>query len=222
MPQKGHHYTNIVYIRVVILLMTVDHYVYLGQLVDVEGGQQKELRRRVSMTWSKFGKLGKYLQDHRFPLALKKKIFMQTVIPTLLYAAETWTTTKAMESKIRSTQLSMERKMLGISWKDRVRNTTVKEKTKLPDVLQMLKTSKWNWAGHAARANNNWALSVIKWDPIGKRKRGRPKARWTTDIVKYCGDNWAAAAENWDLWCIKREAFVQQWNLWGWRWWWWL
>ena len=84
---------------------------------------------------------------------------MQTVIPTLLYAAETWTTTKAMESKIRSTQLSMERKMLGISWKDRVRNTTVKEKTKLPDVLQMLKTSKWNWTGHAARANNNWALN---------------------------------------------------------------
>jgi len=61
--------------------------------------------------------------------------------------------------------------MLGISWKDRVRNTTVKEKTKLPDVLQMLKTSKWNWAGHAARANNNWALSIIKWDPTGKRKR---------------------------------------------------
>ena len=63
---------------------------------------------------------------------------MQTVIPTLLYAAEKWTTIKAMESKIRSTQLSMERKMLGISWKDRI-----KEKTKLPDVLQMLKTSKW-------------------------------------------------------------------------------
>jgi len=85
--------------------------VYLGQLVDAEGGQQKELRRRVSMTWSKLGKLGKYLQDHRFPLALKQKIFMQTVIPTLLYAAETWTTTKAMDSKIRSTQLSMERKI---------------------------------------------------------------------------------------------------------------
>jgi len=65
---------------------------------------------------------------------------------------------------------------------------------------------------HAARANNNWALSIIKWDPIGKRKRGRPKARWTTD-VKYCADNWVPAAENRDLWCIKREAFVQQWKL---------
>jgi len=46
------------------------------------------------MTWIKFVK---YLQDQKLPLTLKKKIFMQTVIPISLYAAETWTTTKAMD-----------------------------------------------------------------------------------------------------------------------------
>jgi len=164
------------------------------------------------MTWTKFGKLGKDFQDKRFPLTLKKKIFMQTVIPTLLYAAEAWTTAKAMESNIRSTQLSMERKMLGVTWEDKINNTTIKQKTNLPEVLQMLKTSKWNWEGHAARAKDNWALDIMKWNPIGKRKRGRPKTRWTADLVKPSGHNWAGMAEDRDLWSSRRETFIQQWN----------
>ena len=171
--------------------------------------------------------MGKYLQDKKFPLTLKKKIFIQTVIPTLLYAAETWTTTKAMESKIRSTQLSMERKTLGITWEDKINNTTIKQKTKSPDVLRMPTTSKWNWKSHAARAKDNRALDIMKWNPIlwgsislfffylwaiGKRKRGRPKTRWKTDLVEYSGNNWAGMAEDRVSWSSRREAFVQQWN----------
>jgi len=40
--------------------------------------------------------------------------------------------------------------MLGITWKDKVSNKIIKEKIKLSYALEMLKTSKWNWAGHAA------------------------------------------------------------------------
>jgi len=58
-------------------LEMVDHYVYLGQLLHTEGSQQREMKGRNSMTWSKFGKLSKYLQDKKFPPALKKKIFMR-------------------------------------------------------------------------------------------------------------------------------------------------
>jgi len=57
---------------------------------------------------------------------------------TLLYAAETWTFTKTLGCKIRSTQIKMERKMLEVTWREKVTNNTIKEKTKLPDTLQML------------------------------------------------------------------------------------
>jgi len=64
---------------------TVKQYVYLCQLVHRE---EKELKRRATMTRSKFGKPGKYLQNSWFPPTLKKKIFLQCVVPTLLYASE--------------------------------------------------------------------------------------------------------------------------------------
>ena len=51
-------------------------------------------------------------------LSLKKKIFIQCIVPTMIYASETWIITKKLESKIRSAQLQMERKMLGVRWKE--------------------------------------------------------------------------------------------------------
>jgi len=60
----------------------------------------------------KLGKLSNYLQNPKFPLTLKKKIFLQCVVPTLLYASETWATSKSMEDKLRATQMATERKML--------------------------------------------------------------------------------------------------------------
>ena len=62
-------------------LETVQRYIYLGQMIQNNGSQEKELKRRVMMAWSKFGKLSKYLQDTKLPLCLKKKIFTQCVLP---------------------------------------------------------------------------------------------------------------------------------------------
>jgi len=43
----------------------------------------------------------------------------------------------------------------------KITNNTIKEKTKFPDALQKLKSSKWKWAGHSARAIENWANNTV-------------------------------------------------------------
>jgi len=54
--------------------------------------------------------------------------------------------------------------MLGVTWRGKVTNNAIEEKTKLPDTLQ---SSKWKWAGHAARPADNWANNLVKWKPSG-------------------------------------------------------
>jgi len=49
----------------------VDQYTYLGQNKHANGGQEKEVQRRVAVTWGKFGKLSQYLQTRKFPFALR-------------------------------------------------------------------------------------------------------------------------------------------------------
>ena len=85
---------------------------------------------------------------------------------------------------------------------------TIRERTQLPDILQMLKTSKWNWAGRAANATDNWANEVLSWVPIGKRNRGRPKTRWSVDIRRMYGNNWREMAQDRMRWSNRREAVV--------------
>ena len=53
----------------------VNNYVYLGQLFSINTDSEIKIKRRISYAWSKFGKLSRYLQDQRYPLALKKKNF---------------------------------------------------------------------------------------------------------------------------------------------------
>ena len=89
-----------------------------------------EIKRRISYAWNKFGKRSRYLLDQRYPLALKKKIFQQCVVPVFMYGSETWTVTKKLAKKLNAAHTAMERKMLDVKWQDHITNETIKQKTK--------------------------------------------------------------------------------------------
>jgi len=106
-------------------------------------------------------------------------------MPVFLYGAETWTTTKKMAQRLNSAYRAMERKMLNIKWQDHVTNNTLKERTKLPDLFDIILKKKWQWAGHIARMSDNLALDLTKWKPTTTRHPGRPKMRWADNIAKH-------------------------------------
>ncbi len=56
-----------------------------------------------------------------------------------------------LERKLRSAQRGMERRMLGITWRDRKRAPWIREHTKVEDILVTIKNKKWTWAGHVMR-----------------------------------------------------------------------
>ncbi|KAG1661714.1 Acid-sensing ion channel 4-A [Nymphon striatum] len=49
----------------------------------------------------------------------------------------------------------MERKILGVSWRDRKTNSWVRTQTGCKDLTQTVKSSKWNWAGHLTRRTDD-------------------------------------------------------------------
>jgi hypothetical protein len=72
----------------------------------------------------------------------------------------------------------MERKILGINLKDRMRNEELR-RSGIEDAAKAAKTLKWRWGGHVARMDEErWAYATIVWDPrIGRRNKGRPRRR---------------------------------------------
>ncbi|KAI8430300.1 hypothetical protein MSG28_000610 [Choristoneura fumiferana] len=195
------------------VLERVDEYVYLGQTMSLEkSGQDLEIQRRIRLGWAAFGKLSDVLRGD-IPLNLKRRCFEQCVLPVLVYGAETWTLTQKVIHKLQVTQSAMERAMLGISLRDRFRNTEIRRRTRLTDIARVITQRKWKWAGHICRrSDGRWGKAVMEWRPrTGRRNVGRQEMRWTDDLVKVAGRCWMRRALDRDEWRAMQDAFTQHW-----------
>ncbi|CAH2242429.1 jg20431 [Pararge aegeria aegeria] len=107
----------------------------------------------------------------------------------MTYGSETWSLTVGLIRSLRVTQRAMERAMLGVSLRDRIRNVEIRRRTKVTDIAQRVAKLKWQWAGHIVRRKDGrWGPKVLEWQPrTGKRSVGRPPTRWTDDIKRVAG-----------------------------------
>ncbi len=155
-------------------LELVEEFAYLGQMVSANPAHEKEIRRRIGMGWSALGKQN-LVMNSKLPLSLKRKVYNQCIIPVLTYGSETWRLTKQLERKLRSAQRGMERRMLGITWRDKKRASWIREQTKVEDILMTIKNKKWTRAGHIMRRlDNRWTTRVTEWQlRNGRRNQGR-------------------------------------------------
>lgn len=196
-----------------IELEKVQKYTYLGQDISFLDNTINEVTRRAKLAWSSFGRLN-YILKSSLPMCLRRKVFNQCILPVLTYGSETWTLSAKAIQKLQTTQRSMERCMLGVTRRDRMRIETIRAQTRVDDVIETCKRLKWSWAGHIARATDHrWTYEIIQWYPRGiKRPRRRPKARWVDDIKKYAGTTWQRLAQDRIRWRLHGEAYILQWR----------
>lgn len=190
----------------------VNDYVYLGQLVTMQNDKSDEIKRRIAAGWGVFGQYRDILKS-KIPLSLKRKVYNQCIQAAMTYGCQTWAVTKRMQDRLKTTQRSMERAMIGITRRDHRTNEWVRQQTGVQDIIVRIKQLKWQWAGHVARiSDDRWTKTVTEWLPIDlKRKKARPKMRWEDDIKKYIGVTWMRVARNRKDWKHHEEAFIQQW-----------
>ena len=91
--------------------------------------------------------------------------------------------------KFKVAQRAMERAMLGLSLRVRIRNEEIRRRTKVVNIYQRISKLKWQWAGHVARrSDGRWVKKILELRPcMGKRS---VKRYWSVDHV------WETAA--WD------------------------
>lgn len=195
-----------------IKIEKVNQYVYLGQLVTMQNDKSDEIKRRIIAGWTAFNK-NRDIMKSKVPMCLKRKVYNQCVLAAMTYGSQTWAITKRMQERLRVTQRSMERAMVGTTRRDRKTNMWLRQQTGVQDIVCKVKKLKWQWAGHIARTTDDrWTKIVTEWIPLqGKRKQGRPSMRWEDDIRKFLGVTWMRQANNRKKWCQHGEAFIQQW-----------
>src|SRR5271156_890572 len=111
-------------------------------------------------------------------MCLKRKVYNQCVLPSMRYSSRTWAIIKRMQERLRITQRSMERAMVGTTRRDRKINVWLRQQTGVQDIVCRMKKLKWQWAKHTVRTTDHrWTKIVTERIPLlGKRKQGRPAA----------------------------------------------
>ncbi|KAL3287523.1 hypothetical protein HHI36_001992 [Cryptolaemus montrouzieri] len=130
----------------------VTKYIYLGhKIVQGRANQTSEISRRIGLGWAAFGRQGHVLKSREVPINFKRKTFETCIMPVLTYGLETMTLTRAYANKLQVTQRAMERSMLGVSLRDKIKNEEIRRRTRVTDILRRIAELKWHWAGHVAR-----------------------------------------------------------------------
>ena len=151
-------------------LEEVNKYKYLGRLLTPENEMVKDIDQKRTAGRKRFGQYNIFMKDQEMPICLKGKFMNTVILPAMTYGAEIWSLAKYQKEKLAVVKRSMERLMLNITQKDKIRNEVVRSKIQVKDIIKKVQDMKGQWVGHLAIMNGNNGVDT---------KRGKQDERKT-------------------------------------------
>ena len=113
----------------------VDSFIFLGSTIHKEGGCDLEIRRRLSLGRAAMNKLSVLMKSHDISRNTKIMLVNRLVFPTVLYGAESWTLKLKDRRRLNAFELWCWRRLLRISWTQKIRNEEVIKQINPPILL---------------------------------------------------------------------------------------
>ena len=167
-------------------LEVVDDFCYLGSYIAGNGGCEKEVKVRIGKAAANFGKLLDVWKTKTISLPVKVKLYESLILSTLLYSAELWPITVTAMKKLEAAHHRWQRKLLGVSWKDKISNNEVRRRTGLQKIETVIQERRLRWLGHVMRMDRERIPhQELQLELEGfKRKAGRPRKNWKDIVTK--------------------------------------
>ena len=177
----------------------VDKFTYLGSTLSRAVHIDAEVTARAAKASVAFGRLRTNVWERNgITLDTKLKVYKAVVLPTLLYAYETWTVYQRHAKKLNHFHLSSPRKLLKIRWQDKIQDTGVLKKAKMQSVHTLLKLAQLRWTGHVTRMPDERLPKKVLYGKLqeGKRSQGGQKKHYK-DTLKASLKDFNIPIESW-------------------------
>ena len=178
-----------------------------------------EVTARTAKASVAFGRLRTNVWERNgIRLDTKLKVYKAVVLPTLLYACETWTVYQRHAKKLNHFHLSCLRKLLKIRWQDKIPDTEVLEKANMQRVHTLLKLAQLRWTGHVTRMPDQRLPKKVLYGELqeGKRSQDGQKKRYKDTPKASLKDfnipleSWEQAAQDRTKWrCLTNKGASQ-------------
>lgn len=168
----------------------VDTFKYLGVHINDKGYHDTEINTRIENAARMYHSLkNSFIGKKEVSIKAKMSVYRTVFVPILTFGCESWVLTSSMKSKIQSMEMKYLRRVLGITRKDKIRNTTVRAELQVKPVLERIEDCQLRWFGHLTRMNKDRPVrQVWKARRHEKRTRGRPMKTWDENIENVLAD----------------------------------
>ena len=167
----------------------VNRFKYLGVTLTPSNDSTSEIKSRLLLASTALGKLQKVWSDKDITLSTKLRLLNALVYPVLLYGSEISTIKKNDLKRLVTFEMRCYRKVLNITWKDKIRNEDVllrisSCKFKPKRILGRITESQLSGFGHVCRMSNMRLPKRILIEMVpGTNRQGRPRKRLEDDII---------------------------------------
>ena len=178
-----------------IPLKLVPTFKYLGSHISSNCHLDDELSYRIGQATRAYGRLShKVFHNKNISLSTKVMVYNAMVLSSLLYGSETWTLYHHQTRMLESFHMRCLRRILGVTWKNRIPNTEILQKTASVSINNILNRSHLRWLGHVIRMNDSRLPKQLLYGELstGTRSVGRPIKRYkdaTQQVLRACSIN---------------------------------
>ena len=164
----------------------VEQFTYLGSTITDNLSLDTEIDKRIGKAATTLARLtSREWTNPKLTVKTKMVVYNACAVSTLVYGSETRTTSARQEKRLNYFYLRSIRRILGISWQDRVSNAEVLSRANLPSMFTLLRQRRLRWLGHVYRMEYGRIPKVILYGELasGRRSKGRPQLRYK-DVCK--------------------------------------
>lgn len=162
----------------------VDEFNFLGSIIASDGSFDGEIKMRIRKAATKRGKLTNVWNSNTISTKTKLLIFKATVLPVLLYGAESWTLLSRQQSRLRAFVTTALKRIHRIKWDKHVTNTDLYSKSNLLLPEQLIKRARLRYFGHLLRMESHRTPQICFLQRYkGPRPSHGTKKRWR-DLLK--------------------------------------
>ena len=161
----------------------------MGSIVTEDLDPDTEIKCRIEAARSSFNKMKNLLCNDNLNLKLRQRMIKCYVWSVLLYGVEAWTLKMNIINRLEAFEMWIHRRMLRISWTDKISNTEVLRRANTQrELFTTIKLRKTSYFGHIMRGKKYVILQLVIEGKIeGRRGVGRKKLSWLRNIREWTG-----------------------------------
>ena len=117
----------------------VKQFKYLGVIVDSNGNQEAALNERIEKAIKVYCALNnRFIYKKEISRKTKMSVYKTVYRPVLTYGCEMWVLSKSQKIKIQTAEMKYLRRVVGVTRKNRVRNTQIREYLEMKSILDFI------------------------------------------------------------------------------------